>query len=311
MEVLYRLKGNEPLLLDDPDKVWILQSGNIALFATKVKSEIPEGNRRYLFSLSAGSALFAARLMSLNSSELQYGLLAVAIEPTELSQICISDLVAKVKETDAEALELIETWVNHLNQILGAEYIAVNSSRYLLLTESENATELPNILADIHSEFFNYLNDLEQQEAKDAYRQFQQREQLNSDVVESALSKLASVIEPQQETPSFQQATPLLVAAGAVARVMGISITPPAELAELETNSNPVEVLARYSQFRTRIVELDDNWWCNDSGALLGYTQDEHPVALLPAEKGYIVLGDVLSRYTRSVNGSFSRLKVR
>lgn len=293
MEVLYRLKGNEPLLLDDPDKVWILHSGNIALFATKVKEGIPEGNRRYLFSLSPASALFGAALLPSDLPAQQSGLLAVALEPTELSQISIADLVVKVKKEDAEALALIEAWVNHFHQILGAEYTAVNSSRYLLLREPENAAELPNILADVHIEFFNYLNDLEQQETLSAYRQFQQREQLNSFVVESALSSLASVIEPQQETPRFEQATPLLVAAGAVARVMGITITAPAELAELENNRNPVEVLARSSQFRTRIVRLEENWWRNDCGPLLGYTQDEHPVALLPAGKGYIVLDGV------------------
>jgi len=37
MEVLYRLKANEPLQLDDQELVWIVRSGSLALFTKKVK----------------------------------------------------------------------------------------------------------------------------------------------------------------------------------------------------------------------------------------------------------------------------------
>jgi hypothetical protein len=49
---LYRVKGNEPILLDDPQKVWLVQSGSMALFAVTVKDSVIEGTRRYLFSIS-------------------------------------------------------------------------------------------------------------------------------------------------------------------------------------------------------------------------------------------------------------------
>ena len=39
MEILYRLKGNESLLLDDPEKVWVVKFAIISLFATFVKNE--------------------------------------------------------------------------------------------------------------------------------------------------------------------------------------------------------------------------------------------------------------------------------
>ena len=55
---LYRVKGNEPILLDDPQKVWLVQSGSMALFAVTVKDSVIEGTRRYLFSISEGNAFF-------------------------------------------------------------------------------------------------------------------------------------------------------------------------------------------------------------------------------------------------------------
>ena len=62
MEILYRLKGNEPLLLEDIKKVWVVQTGSVAIFATQVKEETPIGERRYLFTVGEQEALFGAPL---------------------------------------------------------------------------------------------------------------------------------------------------------------------------------------------------------------------------------------------------------
>ena len=51
---IYKIKGNKPLLLNKPQKVWIVKSGILALFTTKVKAEESIGNRFYLFSASKG-----------------------------------------------------------------------------------------------------------------------------------------------------------------------------------------------------------------------------------------------------------------
>ena len=76
------VKGNQPLLLDDPQKVWLIESGSIALFAVKIKDGIPDGARRYLFSLEAGEALFG---MSANRET--YSLLAASVETAIVRQL--------------------------------------------------------------------------------------------------------------------------------------------------------------------------------------------------------------------------------
>ncbi|MUG99341.1 ATP-binding cassette domain-containing protein [Scytonema sp. UIC 10036] len=327
MEVLYRLKANERLLLDDPEKVWVVQTGSIAVFVTKVTSQMPEGDDpkgmgekgswldvkpradrlteaaenehlRYLFSVGALEALFDAA----TSHPESLSLVAVAISATELSQISIPDLVSLVATGSAEAIALLRGWVNHLNKIFRTEPTAVNFERYLFLVRPENAACLPSILADLHSEFRDCLKNFQQQETETAFRQFQQLEELNRQVVNSALSKLASVLQPQPESASFQLGTPLLVAAGAVGRAMGITIIPPAHSDDLSQVKNPVEALARSSQFRTRRVVLEGSWWLHEYGPLLAYTQEEQlPVALLPAGNRYILF-DPVTRTRTSVD---------
>jgi len=55
---VYKINGNQPFLLDDPQTVWLVQSGSVALFAVKVNQGVIEGIRRYLFSCDSGAALF-------------------------------------------------------------------------------------------------------------------------------------------------------------------------------------------------------------------------------------------------------------
>jgi hypothetical protein len=192
-----------------------------------------------------------------------------------------------------------------LSETFSTEDTPAHFSHYLSLIKSinsENAASLPSILADLHSEFFDSLKKLQQQETITAFRQFQQREQLNRQVVNSALSKLASVLQPQQETASFQQGTPLLVAAGAVGRAMGIKINPPAQSEDISRVKDPVEAIARSSKIRTRRVVLEYGWWLSEYGPLLGYTQEEkRPIALLPAGKRYIFF-DPLAQSRTFVN---------
>ncbi|MBW4636490.1 MAG: NHLP bacteriocin export ABC transporter permease/ATPase subunit [Iphinoe sp. HA4291-MV1] len=333
MEILYRIQGNEPLLLFDLEKVWIVRTGCLAVFATQVKDGTlvdnrPLGrealpNRHYLFNVGAGEALFGAAT-DYNSKSI--ALVAIAIEATELSQISIADFVTQVAADEPRAIlddkplssenlpverlrvyTLVKDWVNHLSQILSAEGTETHFSPYLSLIKPENAASLPSILADLHSEFFDYLNLLQQQETETAFRQFQQREQLNRQVVNSALSKLASVLQPQQEAVSFQEGTPLLVAAGAVGRAMAITISPPAQSEDLTRVQDPVEAIARSSQIRTRRVVLEDGWWLHEYGPLLAYTQEEErPVALLPVDKGTAtstyILFDPITRARTVVN---------
>ncbi|WP_414582709.1 NHLP bacteriocin export ABC transporter permease/ATPase subunit [Scytonema sp. PCC 10023] len=111
----YQVKGNEPILLDDPYKVWVVQSGSVALFATTVKNGVVEGTRRYLSSISEGDALFGTAVSSLNQHR---QILAVPIGETQLLQVhqgCFRELVANA---DVRAIAWVEGWLWQLSTAL-------------------------------------------------------------------------------------------------------------------------------------------------------------------------------------------------
>ncbi|MFM5979299.1 MAG: hypothetical protein ACKPA7_13085, partial [Sphaerospermopsis kisseleviana] len=56
------VKGNEPLLLNDPEKIWFVKSGSLVLHGILVENSQVKGGRRFLFNVGAGEALFGASL---------------------------------------------------------------------------------------------------------------------------------------------------------------------------------------------------------------------------------------------------------
>jgi ATP-binding cassette subfamily C protein len=112
---LYRVKGNQPILLDHPQTVWVLQSGAVALFAVTVKNGVIEGGRRYLCSTEPGDALFGTAPSSRNQHR---RLLAVPIGETELLKVdreCFRKLVA---DADDRVVGWVEGWLGQLGAVL-------------------------------------------------------------------------------------------------------------------------------------------------------------------------------------------------
>ncbi|MHC5731714.1 MAG: NHLP bacteriocin export ABC transporter permease/ATPase subunit, partial [Nostoc sp.] len=99
-----------------------------------------------------------------------------------------------------------------------------------------------------------------------------------------------------QDGDFFLEGTPLLVAAGAVGRAMGIKIRPPSRSENLKRLKEPLEAIVRASRIRMRRVLLRDNWWEKDSGALIAYIQDNRPVALLPISPTHYEIFDPVER---------------
>ncbi|MBV9390160.1 MAG: NHLP bacteriocin export ABC transporter permease/ATPase subunit [Chroococcidiopsidaceae cyanobacterium CP_BM_ER_R8_30] len=135
----YQFKGNEPILLDDPETVWIVQSGSLALFAIAVKNGIPEGKRRYLFSTAAGEAIFSTAPD--HQRELRQ-ILAVSVEETELLRISRTDFEMSFAFCKSEAVALVERWTHQLGSGLtdvSSPSLSVlpEGSQYFSLTSSQ------------------------------------------------------------------------------------------------------------------------------------------------------------------------------
>jgi ATP-binding cassette subfamily C protein len=146
--------------------------------------------------------------------------------------------------------------------------------------------EYPEILwkglAELHAYLLRWIEWVEASEAEAALKRFQQRQEFNRQVTQTTLRNLSSLLQPAQD--SYLQAdTPLLIAAGAVGKALGVAIEPPMKSEDLKRVREPLEAIARASRLRLRQVLLRDRWWQRDGGPILAYTrQDRHPVALIP-----------------------------
>lgn len=125
----YRMKGNEPIVLDDPQLVWVVQSGSMALFAVTVNHGIVEGTRRYLFSCGPGEALFGClAVQESNQSSCRHQprqILAVPVGETDLLQLDSKCLRQEVAAADIEVISWVETWVRQLGSVLSVTKPAI------------------------------------------------------------------------------------------------------------------------------------------------------------------------------------------
>ncbi|AVH67308.1 NHLP bacteriocin export ABC transporter permease/ATPase subunit [Nostoc sp. 'Peltigera membranacea cyanobiont' N6] len=273
------LAGNQSLILDNPQTVWQIESGAIAVFAIPIQQGI-EGVRRYLFGVNPGEVLFGV-------SADNHKILAISIEDTVLLQISVQECEEGIRQEKDEAeslLQLVQIWEKNIQSCVGDR-----SSIPTVFSHPENLTNWNAIqvtLSELHDNLCEILTQIEQEESATKWTQFQAREQLNSQAKVNALGELASVLKPKQ-AELMQTGTPLLIAAGAVGRALGIKILPPVRSEDMNRIKEPLEAIARASRIRIRRVLLNDRWWQKDSGPLLAYTnQDNFPVALLPAGVG-------------------------
>ena len=118
-----------------------------------------------------------------------------------------------------------------------------------------------------------------------------QRDLVEKKESERALSKLASVLNPQS-TP-IGQGDDLYSVMKLVGSEKGIEILPIADSTNLETLNDPAEAITRASRIQYRRVMLRGKWWKSDVGPLVGYlNEDGRPVAILQASKGRYLIYD-------------------
>jgi NHLM bacteriocin system ABC transporter ATP-binding protein len=116
---------------------------------------------------------------------------------------------------------------------------------------------------------------------------WRERAEADRSQMQSALARLATVMEPAAPTSfldvEMDEEHALLSACRLVGRAQGLTIqSPPGG----RRSADPLGDIARASRIRVRQVVLRDEWWRADSGPLLAYRQDGRPVALLPRRAG-------------------------
>lgn len=82
--ITVEIGGNKPVLLNDPEKVWIVLSGKVDVFSVAMPDGKPEGARTHLFSAGTGAALFGVACESAGNNT---GLVTIGVIGTTLSVI--------------------------------------------------------------------------------------------------------------------------------------------------------------------------------------------------------------------------------
>jgi ATP-binding cassette subfamily C protein len=108
---LHHFNGSEPILLNDPNTIWVVRSGAVAVFAVTVEAGNVRGARRYLFNLDLGEALFGT-----SPSLTQQQLLAVPLGQTSLLKLDLAAFREWVMQGEPQVVAWVEGWLQQLNR---------------------------------------------------------------------------------------------------------------------------------------------------------------------------------------------------
>ncbi len=319
----YFLEGNQPLIFEYPQIIWLVKSGDVEIFYSLEEGGELIGNRHYLFTVKPGEFILNC------DAHTQGKLLGIALDKAELIQINLTN-TDLTEDLNNLSIPLVEKWLNHLFIIQKSkvksqkyEFItsqnskAISSQKLNLVDESINSipnnfslpsfaeSEHPNFaqIVTINNNFCNYLHQVILAEEQTETLNYQQLKTYNQRSKTETMQNFVSVLYDRETTNSITSNFNdlLLIAVGAIGRASQIEIKPP----YTQTNNFPnippekkspadyqrdLQEIVKASRCRIRTVKLRDKWWQKNSGALLGWLELENiPVALLPYKNQYLL----------------------
>jgi ATP-binding cassette subfamily C protein len=152
-------------------------------------------------------------------------------------------------------------------------------------------------LEDFHAHFLLFLADKQRVSAERERQRMARAGENDRLTMGLALNQLAETMSSGKERSAAEQVAgdELLNACKLVGEKSGLQVQAPPP--EARINTDPLEAIAKGSNFRIRQVALQDHWWRLDSGPMLGFridpqTEEKHPVALLQMSPGKYILKD-------------------
>ena len=303
----YFLEGNQPLIFEFPQIIWLVKSGEVEIFYSLESAGELIGNRHYLFTVKQGELIFNS------DAQTQGKLLGIALDKAELIQINLAntDLTEDFQNLSGS---LVEKWLNYLwesqnskAKIQNLELIdeSVDSIPKDFSLPSFGKSEPPNFseIVSINNNFCNYLHQVILAEEQTEIFNSQRLKTYNQRSQAETMQNFVSVLYNRKTTNSLVSDFNdlLLATVGAIGRASQIEIKPPLTQGKNFQNTIPekqspgdyqiyLQEIVRASRCRIREVKLRDKWWQKNSGALLAWLKLENlPVALLPKNNQYFL----------------------
>ncbi|MGD1703386.1 NHLP family bacteriocin export ABC transporter peptidase/permease/ATPase subunit [Dapis sp. BLCC M229] len=284
----YFLEGNQPLIFEYPQIIWLVKSGEVEIFYSLEEAGELIGNRHYLFTVKQGELIFNC------DAQTPGKFLGIALDKAELIQINITntDLTEYFNNLYHH---LVEKWLNHLfiiqkskvrsvaseeKQSQNQKYEFITSQNYQSNTnqelnpvdESVNSipndfslpsfaeSEHPNFsqIVTINNNFCNYLHEVILTEEQTEIFNSQQLKTYNQRSQAETMQNFVSVLYNRETTNSITSNFNdlLLIAVGAIGRASQIEIKPPSAQTKNFRNTLPEKKYpADYQQDLQEIVK--------------------------------------------------------
>lgn len=278
------VEGNKPLLLTDPEHLWLVDRGQAAVFAVFVSGGEAVGARDFLFEAGPGDILLGIRP---EGDEQVLGLMATGLAGTNLLQLSWSrflDAAAGLEQREV-LLDALSRWA----ETLAANVAAALPSGIVwsggMFWAGEDGVEGHLLdLAEFHSRAVRAALDRRRERERADEQRFQEKSKNNRRLMENALGRLLTSVQPEMAAPVVEESSgdPLLDACRLVGQSMKVKIAAPSR-DRRAASKDPLGDIADASRIRLRKVLLKEEWWKQDNGPLLAYMEDDgRPVALIP-----------------------------
>lgn len=340
------IRGNQKLLLNEPETVWLIKTGTVAVFAIETVAGQPKGRRHHLFDVEADQLLLGAS----TPAQAHHQWVAVAIGEATVQPIPVAQLEHLFTEHPSRVQAWLQQWLDHVastvadpvpsNQpyvtlppaspealqeyqlsaaqwlqpeelvqirltagtadLMGTVPLAADTAPldWILLSPKMNlhgqqailqyrfaqSLEISDWLSSLtvlRERVTAHLTQRYTQALQHNAEQLQQRQAQDHEQMDSAISSLATVLNPQAELTVDNPADSSLMATmRVIGEALGVPISSPSIAVDISLDN-----IARASNLRTRRVLLSDQWWRKEHGPLLA-SYDGMPVALLPHKRG-------------------------
>lgn len=281
------VEGNKPLLLTNSHNAYMIDNGKVAVFLTELSGSEAVGRRYFLFEACEGDLLFG--IEQIDTQSCNYGLLVSGWVGTRLLELERPKALAAGNDLHQQEMfqgKLVR-WVLGLWKSIGKPGLP----EIIFELDDSKSISIKVDFADKQmglEEYENYylkeavekilkLRQLEKE-------QFEKKNLSDFEFMENALKRLAEINKKSKDIiPDVISDDPLLSACAIVGKAAKIIIKEPSKSLSGKPNRDPLGSIVTASQIKTRQVVLRGEWWKQDNGPFLAYTEDDaRPVALVP-----------------------------
>jgi NHLM bacteriocin system ABC transporter ATP-binding protein len=110
----YQRNGHQPIELHDPQQVWVVQAGAVAIFVVTINQDQIAGQRQYLCTINANEAIFGA-------ADDRQQLLAVPMGSADLLELDRNCWQTLCQQQDPRIQTWLNNWLGHLTPILATQ----------------------------------------------------------------------------------------------------------------------------------------------------------------------------------------------